>query len=103
MKTDLITSIGIAIFGVLVSYAVCNLFLGEPESFSVKKLDNTASADLAAPDENIFNYKAIDPTVEVYVGNCKKFDQNGECIDQDNSTDSDNNNGGSAENAEESQ
>lgn len=36
MKTDLVTSIGLAIVGVLISYYVCNLLIGpiEPVSFS---------------------------------------------------------------------
>ena len=39
------------------------------------------SYELTEPDEEIFNPRALNPTVEVYVGNCKEFDYNGQCID----------------------
>ncbi|MBR3122491.1 hypothetical protein IKF28_03575 [Candidatus Saccharibacteria bacterium] len=81
MKTDLATAIGVTIVGVLIAYFTCNLFLGEPEDFSVKTIDSTVDASLAEPDVNVFNYKAINPTVEVYVGDCKEYNQYGECID----------------------
>ena len=30
----------------------------------------------------LFNYKALNPTVEVYVGDCDEVNQYGECIDE---------------------
>ncbi len=72
MKSDLATSIAIAIVGVLIAYFTCNLLTGEIPGFSFSAIDSSTSsdfADLAEPNPEIFNYKAINPTVEVYVGN----------------------------------
>ena len=84
MKTDLASSIGIAIAGVLISYFVCNLFIGPIDDVSVKTVDSSFTTDIAEPNPELFNYRAINPAVEVYVGdddNCIEYDDNGECID----------------------
>lgn len=86
MKTDLITAIGIAIVGVFVSYFCCSLLFGSEDSFkySFNTVDqSSASAELADPNVDVFNYKALNPTVEVYVGNCENHNNEGECIDLD--------------------
>lgn len=85
MKTDLISSIGLAIVGVIVSYFICNILVSSwtTGSYTVKTLESEISADIADPDPNVFNYRALNPTVEVYVGNCKEFDSNGQCLDGD--------------------
>ena len=86
MKTDLITAIGIAIVGVFVSYLCCSLFFGSDDSFkySFNTVDkSSASTQLADPNVNVFNYKALNPTVEVYVGNCERHNDEGECIDEE--------------------
>lgn len=81
IKTDLATAIGATIFGVLVSFFVCNLFIGPIEDVAVKTVDSNINADLVDPDKEIFNYKALNPTVEVYVGSCIEYNANGECIE----------------------
>lgn len=84
MKTDLASSIGIGIAGVLIAYFVCNLFVGPIDDVTIKTVDSSFSTDIAEPNPEIFNYRAINPTVEVYVGDdddCVEFDDNGECID----------------------
>lgn len=84
MKTDLASSIGIAIAGVLIAYFVCNLFVGPIDDVTIKTVDSSFSTDIAEPNPEVFNYRAINPTVEVYVGNddnCTEFDDNGQCID----------------------
>ena len=85
MKTDLATSIGLAIVGVIISYLICNILVGTwaTDSYNIKTIESTVSADVASPDPEIFNYRALNPTVEVYVGNCKETDSNGQCIDTD--------------------
>ena len=83
MKTDLASSIGIAIVGVLIAYFVCNLFVGPIDDVSIKTVDSSFSTDIIEPNPEVFNYRAVNPTVEVYVGddeNCTEFDDNGECI-----------------------
>ena len=87
MKTDLASSIGVAIAGVVIAYLLCNLIVIGPiqesqENATVKTIDSSISIDLAEPNAEIFNYKALNPTVEVYVGNCEEYDEaTGECID----------------------
>lgn len=81
MKTDLATSIGVAIVGVIIAFFVCNLLVGDPDPISFKTIDYSVTADLASPDIEVFNYRALNPTVEVYVGECNEYDANGNCID----------------------
>lgn len=81
MKTDLFTSIGAAIVGALIAYFVCNLFLGSIEPVTFKTVDTTVSTDLTNPDVNVFNYNALNPTLEVYV-DCQEYDEAGECTEE---------------------
>lgn len=68
MKTELATAIGTAIIGILIAFFVTNIFIGDIESVDVKTVDSNISTELSEPDAEVFNYKAINPTVEVYVG-----------------------------------
>ncbi len=81
MKSDLATAIVAAVLGLVVAFFVTNLFIPAIEPVSFKNLSSTVDNNLADPDENVFNYKALNPTVEVYVGECQNFDENGECLD----------------------
>ncbi len=92
MKTDLASSIGAAIVGALLAYFVCNLFIGEIQPVTIKTVDSTVSADLVTPNVEVFNYKALNPTVEVYVGDCTEFNSYGECV-EDNTVQTDQGNG----------
>lgn len=88
MKTDLFTSIVAAVLGVGVSFLICNVLLPEIEPVSFKKLSNASSDySLTEPDVNVFNYRALNPTVEVYVGDCTEYDSFGNCIDEQNQDD----------------
>lgn len=82
MKSDLATSIIAAIAGVLISYFVCNLLVGPIESTTVDVVETTVSADVSEPSPEVFNYKALNPTVEVYVGSCENgTSDSGECLE----------------------
>ena len=82
MKTDLATSIIAAIAGVLISFFVCNLLTGSIENATVDTIETTVNADITDPNPEVFNYKALNPTVEVYVGNCDgQYNEAGECIE----------------------
>ena len=82
MKTDLANSIGVAIVGAIIAFVVCNLFLADQiQPIDVKVVDTSVNTELAEPSPEVFNYKSINPTVEVYVGDCTEFDSYGECID----------------------
>ena len=75
MKTDLVSSIGVAIAGVLIAYFVCNLFIGLIEDFTINSVTTKVDSTLSDPSPEVFNYKALNPTVEVYVGDGTDNDQ----------------------------
>lgn len=75
MKTDLISSIGIAIAGALIAYFVCNLFIPTIEDFTINEVTTKVDSGLSDPNPEIFNYKALNPTVEVYVGDGSENNQ----------------------------
>ena len=77
MKKDLTTTIIAAIAGVVAAYFITNMFLPGIENFSFKNLNGNTNFTLAEPDEEIFNYRAVNPTVEVYVGQCMEYDADG--------------------------
>lgn len=81
MKNDLATTIVAAIAGVVISYFICNMFIGTSGDYSFNTVDSSVSNDLASPDQELFNYRSLNPTVEVYVGNCTEFNIYGECVD----------------------
>lgn len=84
MQKDLITSVAVAVLGVVISYFVCNIFVGEIEPVQVKTINSSVSPTVAEPDPDVFNYKSIDPTVEVYIGgnsdSCTQLNAAGECV-----------------------
>ena len=94
MKTDLATAIGAAVLGVIISYFVCNLFIGELSDFSYKTVESTVDANVETPDPEIFNYKALNPTVEVYVGDCEQYDEEGNWAEPEDDNNDDNKNDG---------
>ena len=81
MKNDLATSIGLTIVGAVIAYFVCNLFIPPIEDFTFKSLTTKTDASLVNPNPEVFNYRAINPTVEVYVGDCTNVGPGGECLD----------------------
>ncbi|MDO4611891.1 MAG: hypothetical protein Q4B29_00280 [Candidatus Saccharibacteria bacterium] len=81
MKTDLATSILAAIVGTVLAYFIVNIFLPPIESFTFSTLSGTNNYSLTEPDEDIFNFRALNPTVEVYVGDCTNYSETGECLD----------------------
>lgn len=89
MKTDLFTSIVIAIVGAVGGGLVTNMLLGPIESTTVKTIEEHVSADLAEPDPEVFNYRALNPTVEVYVGDCDEYNEFGECVEPETQSSTD--------------
>lgn len=81
MKTDLFTAIIAAIAGSLIAYFVTNLFIEPPQDVTYTTVDATVNANLPDPDPEVFNYRALNPTVEVYVGECDEYNEFGECIE----------------------
>ena len=76
MKKELFLAIATGIIGTVVGFTIINIFAGSIDSFSITTLspsgESTTEAEdygsLEEPNPNIFNYKSINPTVEVYVG-----------------------------------
>ena len=77
-QSDIFSIIIIATVGTIAAYFAVNSFLGDPNlrSVQIKTLENI-SASLSSPDPELFNSGSINPTVEVYVGDCEDIDQNG--------------------------
>ncbi len=78
-QTDIFGLILIGGVGAIASFFLCNALLGDPNeaTTSFTRLVRVISSDLAEPDAEIFNGEAINPTVEVYVGDCEDIDRNG--------------------------
>ena len=81
MKTDLATTVVTSIVGIIAAFFICKLLLPALDDVTVRTINAGAAYTLVDPDPEIFNYRAINPTVEVYVGQCAEYDENGECIE----------------------
>ena len=82
MKNDLATAIGSAIAGLLIAFIVANFLTGDIQPVTIKAVDSSVSIELVDPDPEVFNYRALNPTVEVYIGSCAEYDENGNCIEE---------------------
>ena len=81
MKVDLTTAIIAAIVGVVVAYLLMsNVILKNPVPVTIKTLGTSISTDLAEPNPEVFNYRALNPTVEVYI-DCSNYDASGSCVE----------------------
>lgn len=77
-QSDVFTVIIVATIGTIAAAVLCNLILGDPNDKTVSfKTVEVVEATLAQPDPEVFNVEAINPTVEVYVGECEDVDQDG--------------------------
>ena len=86
MKADLATSVIAAIAGVIIAFFVTNIFTPAIGDVTFQVLDDSVDANLTDPDNEIFNYRSVNPTVEVYVGKCTEYDEEGKCIDDSYNT-----------------
>lgn len=68
-RTDIAMIVFIASISVLASYFVAKTILGDAgnEAVVVKTAD-PISEEVNEPDDRIFNKDAVNPTVEVYIG-----------------------------------
>lgn len=82
MKNELATAIFTAIAGLIIAYFVTNIFFGKIEDYTLTTIEGTLSTDVISPDVEVFNPNALNPTVEVYVGDdCQNISESGECLD----------------------
>lgn len=71
-NSDISAIIVIAFVSMLVAYFVADAAIGKPSNESVKVLTvDPITADVQTPDSTIFNKDAINPTVEVVIGDKK--------------------------------
>lgn len=95
MKNDLVTSIAVAIVGILIAFFAANAIAGEiAKGKPVKTVDGSLNVEVAEPSNELFNYRAINPTVEVYIGDgteCREYDSDGQCLDDATSNDNNDN------------
>ena len=82
MKNDIVTSVFAAIAGTVIAFFVCNIFVPGIEDFSFSTLQKGTTYTLSEPNPEVFNFRSVNPTVEVFVGQCEEYDSYGNCIDQ---------------------
>jgi hypothetical protein len=69
-KSDIAMIILIASISVLVAYFAAKAILGDIQNQSATvKTAEKISTDIVEPDTSVFNSNAINPTVEVIIGN----------------------------------
>jgi hypothetical protein len=107
-NTDIALIILISTISVVASYFIGNAILGDPND-RVESVSYMApiSGDVDQPDSDTYNAYALNPTVEVYVGNCGPLEQWSEakraCVPKDGFEDKEENKteeSGKVENAE---
>lgn len=75
-QSDIISTVLIGVIGFIIAYFVVNMFFNPDEETVTFKTIEPISNLVSAPDESVFNTNAINPTVEVYIGDCAEFDMN---------------------------
>lgn len=69
-KSDIAMIILIASISMLVAYFAAKALVGDVQNQSVKvKTAEKISTEVTEPDPSVFNSNAINPTVEVIIGN----------------------------------
>ena len=77
-SSDIISIVLVAMIGVFASYFIVNMLMGNPDDAYVSyKTIEVIDPGLAEPDAEVFNADAINPTVEVFVGDCEDVDHDG--------------------------
>ena len=75
-KSDIITTIFIAIIGFVASFFIVQAIVGDPDKATVNvQTIDVVSNEVADPSTDTFNAQALNPTVEVYVGDTSTQDQ----------------------------
>jgi uncharacterized protein YxeA len=68
-KSDIAMIILIASVSVMIAYFVAKAIVGDVQNETVKvKTTDTISTEITQPDTSVFNTNAINPTVEVIIG-----------------------------------
>ena len=93
-NTDIAMIILVATISVVASYFIGNAILGDPnERVETVSYMDKIDEGIQEPDEETFNPYALNPTVEVYVGNCGPLEEWNEakhlCVPKDSLNTSD--------------
>lgn len=82
-KKDIISIVAVAILGTVAAIVAVNSILGDinDKSATFRSIEGVSS-NVGTPDPEVFNPSAINPTVDVYVGNCIDKNSNGQ-LDED--------------------
>ena len=69
-RSDIATIATIALISMIAAYLLTSMFLGKSNS-GIVKVDTMVpvTSEIAEPDPTVFNKDAINPTVEVIIGN----------------------------------
>lgn len=67
-KFDLATAIFMLVVGGALAFGICSFLLPKLKDEEFLRLESAASGEVGTPNNEIFNSKAINPTVEVCVG-----------------------------------
>lgn len=87
-KSDIITATFIAIIGFIASFLIVQFIVGNPDEQAIKVTTiDVVSKDIADPSSDTFNSEALNPTVEVFVGDKNKKTDETKTQDSGNSTD----------------
>ena len=68
VQKELLTALITGIIGFVAAFFITNLFVGDTGKVTIPTTDSSVSTELSDPDPEIFNFKSLNPTVEVYVG-----------------------------------
>jgi len=69
-KNDIAMIVLIASLTVMISYFLGRSIVGDPQSRAVKvKTADAISTEVEKPEKTVFNKNAINPTVEINIGN----------------------------------
>ena len=82
-RKDIISIVAVAILGVVAVIVAVNSILGDIDDKSATfRSIEVVNSSVGAPDPEVFNPDAINPTVDVFVGNCVDKNGNGQ-LDED--------------------
>lgn len=77
-QSDIFSILLVSSAGILIAFFGCNAILGNPDERTASfRVIEPISNSLATPNPETFNPEAINPTIEVYVGDCQDVDRNG--------------------------
>jgi len=83
-QSDIITIVLITMIGTIAAGFAVNAILGNPDDAKETwKTIKVVESSLTQPNPDTFNADAVNPTVEVYVGNCIDQDQDGKLSEEE--------------------